>query len=102
MMGYLVSRQCNRQRRTRASNTTAVPFSNKFVDFCIEGFGFERAPVATETQMDDVAGARRGIVKIQWRGQCAYERLGEAIFTLPHEQRQSSQSTMCVKRLVAS
>jgi hypothetical protein len=42
------------------------------------------------------------MVKIQWRGQCAYERLGEAIFTLPHEQRQSSQSTMCVKRLVAS
>jgi hypothetical protein len=31
-----------------------VQFSNKFVDFCIEGFGFERAPVTTEAQMDDV------------------------------------------------
>lgn len=37
-----------------ASHTTAVQFSNKFVDFCIEGFGFERAPVTTEAQMDDV------------------------------------------------
>jgi hypothetical protein len=51
-----------------ASHTTAVPFFNKFVDFCIEGFGCERAPVTTEAQTDDVAGARRGVIEIQWRG----------------------------------
>jgi hypothetical protein len=35
--------------------------------------------MAIEAQMDDVAGARRGMIEIQWRGHCAYERLGEAI-----------------------
>jgi hypothetical protein len=40
-------------------------FSNKFADFCIECFGFERAAVTTEAQMDDVAGARRGMIVIQ-------------------------------------
>jgi hypothetical protein len=71
-----------------ASHTTAAQFSNKFVDFCIEGFGFERAPVTKEAQMDDVAGARRGMIEIHWRGRCAYEHLGEAILALPQEQRQ--------------
>jgi hypothetical protein len=89
-----------------ASHTTAVQFSNKFVDFCIEGFRFEHAPVTKEAQIDDVAGARRGMIEIQWCGHCAYEHLGEAILALPQEQRQKftidDVSFVMMKRLVAS
>ena len=89
-----------------ASHTTADQFSNKFVDFCVEGFGFERAPVTTEAQMDDVAGARRGMIEIQWCGHRTYEHLGEAILALTQEQRQEftidDVRVVMMKRLVAS
>ena len=89
-----------------ASHTTAVQFFNKLVDRCIESFGFECAPVPTEAQMDDVAGARRGMIEIQWCGHCAYEHLGEAILARPQEQRQKftidDVSFVMMKRLVAS
>ena len=76
------------------------------LDFCIEGFGFERAPVTTEAQMDDVAGARRGMIEIQLCGHFSYERLGEAILALSQEQRQEftidDVRVVMMKRLVAS
>jgi len=83
-----------------------VQFFNKFVDFCIEGFGFEHALVTAEAQMDDFAGARRGMIEIQWCGHCAYEHLGEVILALPQEQRQEftidDVRVVMMKRLVAS
>ena len=92
----------------RAGLATRQPCSSltNFVDFCIEGFGFERAPVTTDAQMDDVAGARRGMIEIQLCGHCSYERLGEAILALPQEQRQEftidDVRVVMMKRLVAS
>jgi hypothetical protein len=56
--------------------------------------------------MDDVAGARRGMIEIQWCGHRAYEHLGEAILALPQEQRQEftidDVLVVMMKRLVAS
>ena len=89
----------------RAGLATRDSLTN-FVDFCIEGFGFKRAPVTTEAQMDDVAGARRGMIEIQLREHCSYERLGEAILALPQEQRREftidDVRVVMMKRLVAS